>query len=94
MAKKSKVAYTARNLPFNQVAHEAIIAAGYDYQHVPAEYWDCGDAENGPAVDGHEAYDMYTKVIGEDSRMGTQLVEYVCISANDSACKVAPEMNC
>lgn len=34
---------------------------GFNASHVPAEWEDTGDAESGPMLSGHEAYDVWTK---------------------------------
>lgn len=43
----------------------ALLAAGFEHQHVP-EYWrDVGGPESGPKLVGGPAYDLYSLVRGE-----------------------------
>jgi hypothetical protein len=46
--------------PYDLAAHAALTAAGYTYERVEAEWCETGDAENGPDMDGHPAFDLYT----------------------------------
>jgi hypothetical protein len=36
-----------------------LLAAGYEHQHVPEDFYDDGDAENGPHLGGHPDHDVY-----------------------------------
>ena len=61
--------------PFNLAAHEVLVAAGYSYSRVEADWYDAGDAENGPMLQGGPAYDLYEDanshvVVGEDGNSG------------------------
>ena len=45
--------------------HDAalLIAAGYVHEAIAADWFDDGDAENGPHLSGHPDLDVYTLVI-------------------------------
>lgn len=45
--------------PFNLALHECLMRLGYSYQRVAADWEDDGDAENGPHLSGHDAFDEY-----------------------------------
>lgn len=45
--------------PYNEDAHQQLLALGYEHENMPAEF-DDGDAENGPGSWGHPPYDEYT----------------------------------
>lgn len=77
--------------PFNQLAHGYLIAVGYDYRHVPKDYWDNGGAENGPQFTGHAAYDEYSRIV-ETLSDGTRIVEYVYLDGRGSFTEIIPEM--
>lgn len=46
--------------PFHAAAHAWLIANGYTHKRMDAEWEDTGDAESGPRLDGHPAFDEYT----------------------------------
>ena len=72
--------------PFNPVAHEALLAAGYIYEQVPADWEDVGGPESGPQVVGHQAFDQYSKKLTRGS-----LVEFIYIAAKDNGHEVLPD---
>jgi hypothetical protein len=45
--------------PFNGVAHDFLINAGYSYERNPEYVEDVGDPENGPKLDVYVAGDRY-----------------------------------
>jgi hypothetical protein len=45
--------------PFNLALHEHLLALGFVYQRVEADWIDDGDAESGPHLSGHDAFDEY-----------------------------------
>jgi hypothetical protein len=46
--------------PYNAALHEQLLALGFERVWHDAEWEDTGDAESGPALDGHPAWDEYT----------------------------------
>lgn len=45
--------------PFNSEVHANLLQAGYVHTQHPADFWDDGDAESGPCLNGHAGYDEY-----------------------------------
>ena len=45
---------------YNSGIHPHLLEMGFEYQHVPADWHDEGDAENGPYLVGGPAYDFYS----------------------------------
>jgi hypothetical protein len=54
--------------PFNVAVHDQLTVLGYELTQHREDYWDDGDAESGPSLNGGPAYDEYC---GPD--------EYICI---------------
>ena len=49
-------------IPFDPVnGPRLLVLLGYEVTHHPARWEDIGDAENGPKLDGHDAYDEWTR---------------------------------
>jgi hypothetical protein len=64
--------------PFNPAADEMLRALGYTRQRIEADWEDAGDAENGPDLHGHPAFDEYTDgtcfvYVGEDGDTGFEM---------------------
>ena len=47
--------------PFTPAIEAQLVAEGYKVTHIPAHWEDDGDAENGPHLTGHEAYDEWVR---------------------------------
>lgn len=78
--------------PFNPVAHDAIIAAGFDYQYIPASWEDIGNGETGPMLDGGPAFDCYSREIFYDCDLDVATVEYIYISEDGRTdCEITQE---
>jgi len=51
-------------IPFDPTHDHALLAAaGYVHEFIPADWWDSGDSENGPKLDGHPDLHVYTLAI-------------------------------
>ena len=48
-------------IPFDDTSALLLLALGYTQRQVPAHWEDTGDAENGPRLDGHNEYDVWTR---------------------------------
>lgn len=46
-------------LPFNLAAHAHLIASGFSWDREPENFWDDGDAESGPSLQGWQKHDYY-----------------------------------
>ena len=46
-------------MPLNVMIHNHLVSMGYVLKAYAAHFWDDGDGESGPHLDGHPAYDVY-----------------------------------
>jgi hypothetical protein len=46
--------------PFNLALHDYLLTLGATHEHVAEDWEDDGDAESGPHLTGHPAFDLYT----------------------------------
>jgi hypothetical protein len=50
---------------YNPGIHPHLLDLGFEYQHVPEDWHDEGDAESGPHLVGGPAYDFYSHVASD-----------------------------
>jgi len=50
---------------YNEAFHAYMMKRGFTYVWFEADWWDCGDPESGPSLDGHPDYGVYSR--GQDT---------------------------
>ena len=70
-------------VPFNFDAGDAalLLAAGYTYQFIPADWEDVGGPESGPDLQGHEDLDVYTLDAGPYKEHTVVIVDGMVVQA-------------